>query len=159
MDVPTILKLGALFNFINFFIIFRFFFIIYLLYYEDKISQLVVQNALKEINTISTEETLKKINNKVYNLINIGDIQELEKEDKVENSHHIPRSMMEFWLDPENVYFRDGKFGISKEMALFCVVDLRAILSAISLKDMRFEKISHINGSFSSIKNYGFKII
>jgi hypothetical protein len=67
--------------------------------------------------------------------------------------------MMEFWLDPENVYFRDGKFGISKEMALFCVVDLRAILSAISLKDMRFEKISHINGSFSSIKNYGFKII
>ena len=120
MDVPTILKLGALFNFINFFIIFRFFFIIYLLYYEDKISQLVVQNALKEINTISTEEALKKINNKLYNLIDIGDIQELEKEDKVENSHHTPRSMLEFWLDPESVCFRDGKFGISKEIALFC---------------------------------------
>ena len=138
---------------------FVFFFIKYLLYYDDKFSQLVVQNALKEINTISTEEALKKINNKVYNLIDIGDIQELEKEDKVENSHHIPRSMLEFWLDPENVYFRDGKFGISKEMALFCVVDLRAILSAMSLKDMRFEKVSHIDGGFSSIRNYGFKII
>ena len=46
--------------------------------------------------------------------------------------------MLEFWFDPENVYFRDGKLGISKEMTLFCVVDLRAILSAKSLKDMRF---------------------
>ena len=111
------------------------------------------------INTISTEEALKKINNKLYNLIDIGDIQELEKEDKVENSHHIPRSIMEFWLDPESVYFRDGKFGISKEIALFCVADLRATLATKSLKDIRFEKLLHINGGFSSIRNYGFKII
>ena len=138
---------------------FVFFYIKYLFYYDDKISQLVLQNALKEINTISTEKALKKINNKVYNLIDIGDIQELEKEDKVGNSHHIPRSMLEFWLDPESVYFRVGKFGISKKMDLFCVVDLRATLADKSLKDMRFEKVSHINGGFSSIRNYGFKII
>ncbi len=67
--------------------------------------------------------------------------------------------MMEFWLNPENVYFRDGKFSISKEMVLFCAGDLRATLAAKSLKDMRFEKVSHINGGFSSIRNYGFKII
>ena len=67
--------------------------------------------------------------------------------------------MLEFWLDPESVYFRVGKFGISKKMDLFCVVDLRATLADKSLKDMRFEKVSHINGGFSSIRNYGFKII
>ena len=67
--------------------------------------------------------------------------------------------MLEFWFDPENVYFRDGKLGISKEMALFCVVDLKAILSVKSLKDIGFEKVSHTDGGFLSIKNRGFTII
>ena len=124
-----------------------------------KTSQLLVQNALKEINTISAEEALKKINNKECNLIDIRDIRELEKEGRVENSAHIPRGMLEFWLDPESVYFRDGNLDISKEMVLFCAGGLRSALAAKSLKDMGFEKVSHVDGGFSSIKNSGFTII
>jgi len=124
-----------------------------------KTSQLLVQNALKEINTISADEALKKINNKECNLIDIRDIRELEKEGRVENSSHIPRGMLEFWLDAESVYFKDGKLDISKEMVLFCAGGLRSALAAKSLKDMGFEKVSHIDGGFSSIKNSGFTII
>ena len=124
-----------------------------------KTSQLLVQNALKEINTISAEDALKKINNKECNLIDIRDIRELEKEGRVENSAHIPRGMLEFWLDPESVYFRDGNLDISKEMVLFCAGGLRSALAAKSLKDMGFEKVSHVDGGFSSIKNSGFTII
>ena len=124
-----------------------------------KTSQLLVQNALKEINTISAEEALKKINNKECNLIDIRDIRELEKEGRVENSSHIPRGMLEFWLDAESVYFKDGKLDISKEMVLFCAGGLRSALAAKSLKDMGFEKVSHVDGGFTSIKNSGFTII
>ena len=124
-----------------------------------KTSQLLVQNALKEINTISAEEALKKINNKECNLIDIRDIRELEKEGRVENSAHIPRGMLEFWLDPESVYFRDGNLDISKELVLFCAGGLRSALAAKSLQDMGFEKVSHVDGGFSSIKNSGFTII
>ena len=67
--------------------------------------------------------------------------------------------MLEFWLDPESVYFRDRKLDISKEMVLFCAGGLRSALAAKSLKDMGFEKVSHIDGGFSSIKNSGFTII
>ena len=114
---------------------------------------------IKEINTISADEALKKINNKECNLIDIRDIRELEKEGRVENSSHIPRGMLEFWLDAESVYFKDGKLDISKEMVLFCAGGLRSALAAKSLKDMGFEKVSHIDGGFSSIKNSGFTII
>ena len=124
-----------------------------------KTSQLLVQNALKEINTISADEALKKINNKECNLIDIRDIRELEKEGRVENSSHIPRGMLEFWLDAESVYFKDGNLDISKEMVLFCAGGLRSALAAKSLKDMGFEKVSHVDGGFSSIKNSGFTII
>jgi hypothetical protein len=124
-----------------------------------KTSQLLVQNALKEINTISAEDALKKTNNKECNLIDIRDIRELEKEGRVENSAHIPRGMLEFWLDPESVYFRDRNLDISKEMVLFCAGGLRSALAAKSLKDMGFEKVSHVDGGFTSIKNSGFTII
>ena len=65
----------------------------------------------------------------------------------------------EFWLDPESVYFRDRKLDISKEMVLFCAGGLRSALAAKSLKDMGFEKVSHIDGGFSSIRNCRFTII
>ena len=102
---------------------------------------------------------MKKVNDKECNLIHIRDISELEKEGRVENSSHIPRGMLEFWLDPESVYFRDRKLDISKEMVLFCAGGLRSALAAKSLKDMGFEKVSHVDGGFSSIKNSGFTII
>ena len=36
------------------------------------------------------------------NLIDIRDIRELERDGRVENSNHIPRGMLEFWLDPDS---------------------------------------------------------
>ena len=67
------------------------------------------------------------------NLIDIRDIRELEKEGRVENSQHIPRGMLEFWLDPESIYFKEGKLDLEKEMVLFCAGGLRSALAAKSL--------------------------
>ena len=67
--------------------------------------------------------------------------------------------MLEFWLDPESAYFKDGKLDLKKEMVLFCAGGLRSALAAKSLKDMGFEKVSHIDGGFGAIKNSKFKII
>ena len=92
------------------------------------------------------------------NLIDIRDIRELENEGRVENSHHIPRGMLEFWLDPESAYFKKGKLDPNKEMVLFCAGGLRSALATKSLKDMGFKKISHIDGGFSALKQSKFKI-
>ena len=93
------------------------------------------------------------------NLIDIRDIRELQKEGKVEGSSHIPRGMLEFWLDPESAYFKEGKLDQNKEMVLFCAGGLRSALAAKSLQDMGFEKVSHINGGFGNIKQSKFKIV
>ena len=122
-------------------------------------SKQLVDNALKEIKTISIEEAYElSIKNK-SNLIDIRDVQELENEGRVEHSHHIPRGMLEFWLDPSSPYFKDGKLDINKEMVLFCAGGLRSALAAKSLKEMGFKKVSHIEGGFSAMKHSKFKII
>ena len=123
-----------------------------------KSSNTLVAEALKEVKTINTDEAFKMLQEDTCNLIDIRDVRELEKQGRVENSHHIPRGMLEFWLDPESSYFKQGKLDLNKEMVLFCAGGLRSALAAKSLKDMGFEKVSHIDGGFGLIKQSKFKI-
>ena len=81
-----------------------------------KSSHTLVSEALEEIKTISTDEAHEMLTNNQCNLIDIRDVRELEKEGKVENANHIPRGMLEFWLDPDSVYFKKGKLDLDKEM-------------------------------------------
>ncbi len=124
-----------------------------------KSSSELVNNALKEIKTISPDDAYSMMKEGKTNLIDIRDIRELQKEGKVEGAIHIPRGMLEFWLDPESAYFKEGKLDLNKEMVLFCAGGLRSALATKSLKDMGFEKISHIDGGFGAIKQSKFKIV
>ena len=123
-----------------------------------KTAQSLVKEALKEIKTISPDEAFKMTEDNKCNLIDIRDIRELEREGKLENSNHIPRGMLEFWLDPESPYFKEGKLDLKKEMVLFCAGGLRSALAAKTLKDMGFNKVSHIDGGFAALKQSKFKI-
>ena len=123
-----------------------------------KSSQTLVTEALKEINTISSDEAYEKFNKNECNLIDIRDVRELEREGRIEDSNHIPRGMLEFWLDPDSAYFKQGKLDLNKEMVLFCAGGMRSALAAKSLKDMGFKKVSHIDGGFSALKQSKFKI-
>ena len=124
-----------------------------------KTSQTLVSEALNEIKTISPDKAFEMSENNQCNLIDIRDIRELENEGRVENSNHIPRGMLEFWLDPDSPYFKDGKLDMNKEMVLFCAGGMRSALAAKTLKDMGFEKVSHIDGGFGAIRNSKFKIV
>ena len=124
-----------------------------------KSSTTLVTEALDQIKTISTDEAFEKSSKNECNLIDIRDIRELDKEGRVENSNHIPRGMLEFWLDPDSVYFKDGKLDMNKEMILFCAGGLRSALAAKTLQDMGFENVSHIDGGFAALKQSKFKIV
>ena len=123
-----------------------------------KSSQTLVAEALKEINTISSDEAYEKCNKNEFNLIDIRDVRELEREGRIQDSNHIPRGMLEFWLDPDSAYFKEGKLDLNKEMVLFCAGGMRSALAAKSLKDMGFKKVSHIDGGFGALKQSKFKI-
>ena len=124
-----------------------------------KSSQTLVLEALNEVKTITADEALKLSNEDSCTLIDIREKGELDKTGRVKNSNHIPRGMLEFWLDPEGPYFKSGKIDMSKEMVLFCAGGLRSALAAKSLKEMGFEKVSHIDGGFATISQSDFKIV
>ena len=124
-----------------------------------KSSQTLVSEALSEVKTITADEALKLSNEGACTLIDIREKGELDKIGRIENSNHIPRGMLEFWLDPDGPYFKSGKIDMNKEMVLFCAGGLRSALAAKSLKEMGFEKVSHIDGGFAAISKSDFKIV
>ena len=124
-----------------------------------KSAQQLVQEAYTEVKTINTNQALTLVKENKCNLIDIRDVRELEKEGRVENSVHIPRGMLEFWIDPNSQYFKEGKLDLDKEMVLFCAAGARSALAAKALQDMGFEKVSHVEGGFGAIKQSDFKII
>ena len=124
-----------------------------------KSSEILVAEAFDQVETIDSNEAHEKFQKNECNLIDLRDIRELEKEGRIENAVHIPRGMLEFWIDPNSQYFKDGKLDLNKEMVLFCAGGLRSALAAKSLQEMGFEKVSHIDGGFSSMKQSNFKIV
>ena len=124
-----------------------------------KSSQTLVEEAKKSIETLNSSEVKKLKDKEEITLIDIRDIRELWKEGTIENSKHIPRGMLEFWLDPESSYYKANKIKDLKKIVLFCALGLRSALATKSLVDMGFKNVAHVDGGFDALKKSGLKVI
>ena len=124
-----------------------------------KTIQNLVSEAMSQIKTIGAGEAYQMVQNKNCNLIDIRESNELENTGSVEGATHIPRGMLEVYLDPNSPIFQNGKIDQNKEFVLFCAGGVRSALAVKSLKDMGYQKVSHIHGGFGSIASSKFKII
>ena len=121
--------------------------------------QSLVNTAMQEIKTITAKEAYEMFEGNNCNLIDIREINELDNAGRVEGASHIPRGMLEVYLDPNSPVFQNGQLDQNKEFVLFCAGGARSALAVKSLKDMGYQKVSHIDGGFGSIASSKFKII
>ena len=124
-----------------------------------KTIQSLVSEAMSEIKTIDADEAYRMVENKNCNLIDIRESNELENTGSVEGASHIPRGMLEVYLDPNSPIFQNGQIDKNKEFVLFCAGGVRSALAVKSLIEMGYQKVSHIDGGFGSIASSNFKII
>ena len=124
-----------------------------------KSSQDLVEEANKSIETLDPVTVKSMLDKNECVLIDVRDIRELWKEGTVKNAKHIPRGMLEFWLDPQSSYFKENKFDPNKKMVLYCALGMRSALSTKTLVDMGFENVAHVKGGFDALKQNGFEIV
>jgi len=124
-----------------------------------KSSQTLVEEAQKSIETLSVKDVKELVKNKEITLIDVRDIRELWKEGTIENSKHIPRGMLEFWLDPKSSYYKANKIKDIKKIVLFCALGWRSALATKSLTEMGFKNVAHVEGGFDALKKSGLKVI
>ena len=117
----------------------------------------LVDEAMKVVNTIEPKKakTLLELDN--YLLIDIRDIRELWKLGTIKGARHIPRGMLEFWLDPESPYFKSD-LKVEMVKILYCASNWRSALASKALMEMGFTNIMHVKGGFQALIDAGFSI-
>ncbi len=120
--------------------------------------QNLLSEVMDEIETINADEAYQRFRENKCNLIDIREINELDNTGRVEGASHIPRGMLEVYLDPNSIIFENGQIDKNKEFVLFCAGGVRSALAVKSLKDMGYKKISHIEGGFAALSRSKFKI-
>ena len=124
-----------------------------------KSSQKLVEEANKSIETLTANEIKNLVKKNEITLIDVRDIRELWRDGTIENSIHIPRGMLEFWLDPNSSYYQENKIKVSKKMVFFCAMGFRSALATKTLIDMGFANVANAQGGFDALKNAGLKVV
>ena len=124
-----------------------------------KSSQTLVEEAEKCIESLTVKQVEEILKNQDGKLIDVRDIRELWKEGTIKDSKHIPRGMLEFWLDPQSSYYKENQLNFEKKFILFCALGQRSALAAKTLVDMGFENIAHVKGGFDALKQSELELI
>ena len=124
-----------------------------------KSSKELVDQANESIKIMSPEQVKNAYDKGEVTLIDVRDIRELWKEGTIKDSIHIPRGMLEFWLDPQSSYYQEKKIGDIKNIVLFCALGFRSALATKALKEMGFDNVANADGGFDALKNSGIEVI
>tara|TARA_B100001250_G_scaffold262416_1_gene226078 strand:- start:1 stop:405 length:405 start_codon:yes stop_codon:yes gene_type:complete len=105
----------------------------------------LVGEAEAKIKSMSPNEVDLKLKEVGVTLVDLRDIRELKREGTIPGSIHIPRGMLEFWIDAESPYYK-SELDDAEELILFCNKGWRSALATFSLQSMGIQNVSHMTG-------------
>ena len=109
----------------------------------------LVAEAESRVKAIPVAELLTEEQRQGSLLIDLRDIRELWREGTIPGSVHVPRGMLEFWIDPESPYFHPV-FADPAPLVFFCNKGWRSALGADVCQRMGVEDVAHIEGGFEA---------
>ena len=107
----------------------------------------LVARAESKIQALSPAEVDVRIGEEGVMLVDLRDIRELKREGKIPGSVHIPRGMLEFWIDPDSPYYKDY-FDDACEVIFYCNKGWRSALATQTAQNMGAENVLHMSGGF-----------
>ena len=108
----------------------------------------LVESAKKQINNLDPSDALKIHGDKTNLFIDIRDIREIQKFGRILGAKHVPRCMLEFWIDPESPYHK--KFFNDDILFIFyCASDWRSALATQTANDIGLLNTAHLSGGFN----------
>jgi rhodanese-related sulfurtransferase len=116
--------------------------------------QQLVSQAEEEIETISVKDALALHGSNEVVFVDLRDVRELWREGYIPDSFHCPRGMLEFWIDPECIYFKDI-FTCGKKFIFYCNLGWRSALAAQVSQQMGLTPVAHIEGGLDAWVNAG----
>jgi rhodanese-related sulfurtransferase len=111
--------------------------------------QQLVSSAEKDIETISIEDALALHGDDNVVFVDLRDVRELWREGYIPGAFHCPRGMLEFWIDPGCIYYKDI-FACGKKFIFYCNLGWRSALAAQVSQQMGLSPVAHIAGGLDA---------
>jgi rhodanese-related sulfurtransferase len=108
----------------------------------------MVDDAKTRIENLSIEQLEAEMKRAEVQVLDIRDVRERKKLGFIPGSMHVPRGMLEFWLDPTSHYY-SGKVDPEKRIIVYCAGGQRSALAADVLKSMGFPSVAHLEVGFN----------
>ncbi|MEE8330581.1 MAG: rhodanese-like domain-containing protein [Acidimicrobiia bacterium] len=113
----------------------------------------LVAIAEAEIRTLSVEEARDAQASGAL-LVDLRDVREVQRDGMIPGSYHVPRGMLEFWVDPSSPYHHEALTS-ADQLVLYCDLGWRSALAAKTLQEMGFTNVGHIGGGLEAWKDVG----
>jgi rhodanese-related sulfurtransferase len=114
----------------------------------------LVEQANAEIETLPIEDAISVHADEDVVVVDLRDVRELTHDGKVPGCFHMPRGMVEFWIDPESPYFKD-LFHQDKRFIFYCSKGWRSALATQTAQRMGLKRVCHIEGGFEAWQTAG----
>ena len=118
----------------------------------------MVDKANQDIETVPVETAKTLLDNDGIQLVDIRDVRELDREGMIPGALHVPRGMLEFWVDPESPYHKEI-FASGKKFIFYCASAWRSALATKAIQDMGLDPVAHLEGGFTAWQKAGGEIV
>ena len=108
----------------------------------------LVESAKKQINNLEVTDAIQMHSNRTNLFIDVRDIREIQKYGRIFGAKHVPRCMLEFWIDPESPYHKKF-FNDKYHFIFYCASDWRSALATLSANEIGLLNTSHLVGGFN----------
>jgi rhodanese-related sulfurtransferase len=109
----------------------------------------LVAEADAAVRTLNVDEARDMHGSHDVIFIDLRDIREVAKTGKVAGAHHVPRGMLEFWIDPQSPYHKPF-FAEDKTFVFYCAGGWRSALAAKAAQDMGLQPVAHMEGGMKA---------
>jgi len=118
----------------------------------------MVKAAKQEIVNLTPQQVQDELAKGNVILIDIRESEELTQNGRIAGAIHAPRGMLEFYADPSMPYYKP-EFDKSKKIILHCASGGRSALATVTLKQMGYENIAHMDGGYKAWKESGKPVV
>jgi len=109
----------------------------------------MLAEANAEIETMSVQDLVYYLDDPDVVLLDVREIDELEREGIIPGSLHVSRGLLEFQADPESPSY-NSNLKPDGRIILYCGTGGRSALAAKTLRDMGYTDVASLAGGYAA---------
>ena len=109
------------------------------------------------VASVDAQQSLELINDDSVIFVDVREAGEIASGGKIEGAYHVPRSFLEFYIDPASSLHMDI-FSSDKQVIFYCASGGRSILAAKLARDMGVANVANLEGGFAAWAEAGGRI-